>query len=50
MLQTEYEPTHIHIYVHIYIFFKSKGVFMTRSFIFHTQNKSFHDVVSSLVN
>ena len=40
---------HIYIYTHVYIFVKAKLVSMTRSFIFHTQNKSFNYIVISLV-
>ena len=39
------------IYISIYtnIFVKSKIVFMTKSFLFYTQNNSFHDIVIYLV-
>ena len=37
------------IYTHIQITYKAERVFMTRSFLSHIQNKSFHDGIISLV-
>ena len=42
-------PLNIYIYEHTYTKIKTEGVFIMRSFIFHTRNKSFHDIVISLV-
>ena len=42
---------HIFMYIktHIYTRHKTERVFMTKSFIFHIQDKSFHDRFISLV-
>ena len=45
----KYMPLNINIFNHIYPNAKSEIFFMTRSFLFHTRNNSFHDMVISLV-
>ena len=59
--ENKYSPTlmcrfMIHMCTHIYIYstyiltkYRARKSFMTRSFIFNTQNKSFHDRIISLV-
>ena len=38
-----------HMYTHILTKYRARNSFMTKSFIFNIKNKSFHDIVISLV-
>ena len=42
-------PLRIYVSNNMFTNTKTEIVFMTQSFLFHTQNKSFHDMVISLV-
>ena len=45
----KYMPLHIYIYSNIYTKNKAERVFMMRPFLSQTENKSFRDMVISLV-
>ena len=38
-----------HMYTHIITKYRARNIFMTKSFLFNIQNKSFHDRVISLL-